>query len=162
MRFSRPMVIGASILAFGVAVAIMLPPTTPIGGARVDPAARPGGLPPVEPIRPTPSVPGPAVQIPSTLAPTAVRTDDEESPPPVSDPAIRQDDPTDQLAMADRDADADPDTAFQRGYRWAERREVQDPRECRLLGDSRLAAGCRSFAHEVAERGRADPSDAPF
>lgn len=53
----------------------------------------------------------------------------------------------------DQYAFADPQEEFDRGYRWAERRQVEDPRECRRWADSPREDGCLAFLQDAREQG---------
>ena len=49
-------------------------------------------------------------------------------------------------------ADADPERAFERGYGWAARRDVQDPEECRRWEGTPREDGCLAYLRDVDDR----------
>jgi hypothetical protein len=161
MILSRPIAIGGGVAALGLAVAWMVPPTTPIARQIA------------------PTVPHVAKAAPQayTAAPPAYAFYDTS--PPVDQSADtdvkaamrsrwQADDGQDRGAPAPppeqdrgfaRYPYADPQAEFDRGYRWAARRQAEDPRECRRWTDTPVEDGCLAYLRDAAERGDADESD---
>ena len=161
MRFSRPAMIGVAVVAFGLAVFWMLPPTTPIGGARIAPGTHYDPPPTVRPDRPAG-----VNRARIALEPIGSAEDSAPPPRPSASPSGSEEDAGEDAGDGDRgDAVAGaPQDDYRAGYRWAARRGVQDPRECRVWEDGASAEGCLAFAREAedrAERSRPDEGYGP-
>lgn len=151
MTVSRPIAIGGGIAAFALIVAWMVPPTRPKGGATIMAAAHPTRMAPREPIVTPPADANFSVPLPPPL-PVDRPTDSGRpvAPAPPLPPQGMSSGPT---VSEDRYAFADPQEEFDRGYRWAERRQVEDPRECRRWADSPRGDGCLAFLQDAREQG---------
>ena len=141
--------------AIGVAVLLMLPPTKPVGA------------------EPVPHNFG-KVQPPAPLA--AVYPDVAPLPPAPPVDAAADDGWPDARAQARRimvpapsaypssalDAADDPDADFDRGYRWAARRALEDPGRCTHWGDAAHIEGCLAYIRDAAESPERGDSDDPY
>jgi hypothetical protein len=147
--------IGGAFVALVLAVLWMLPPTTPLAP---DAATNPR---PVTQIarrasaaaEPAPAYPQSDVSFSPSLPPAAVY------------PPVEQSRRTAETLPAPRDggdaeyADADPERAFERGYGWAARRDVQDPEECRRWEGTPREDGCLAYLRDVEDRAEADEAE---
>lgn len=150
MTVSRPLALGGGIAVFALIVAWMVPPTTPKGGATIQAIPHALSTTPTEPTLTPPadasfSVPPPP-PLPVDRSADAARTPPAPPPPP---PGMNDSPAPSQ----DRYAFADPQEEFDRGYRWAERHQVEDPRECRRWADSPREDGCLAFLQDAREQG---------
>lgn len=160
-KLPRQAWIGGGVLAFVLAVIVMVPPTKPIGGPKIDPNAHHGLADLPKP------VPQPVVQpIAAQLAPEQPQTPPEGYSGEAARIASEGDDerpwrdaePTPQQPRyAMRDAEPVPasdaeDRAFRAGYRWAQRQDVDDPRACGMIGDGPGIDGCVAYAREARNR----------
>ena len=152
MTLTRPFAFGGAIVAFVLAVVWMMPPTTP-KAAEARPAIPHRIM---------------ASTAPSTLTPTADASFAVPPPPPPlpSDEAVNRaakatfpsrassdayrDSPPRPLDE-DLHAYLDPQEEYDRGYRWAERRQAQDARECRRWANSLAEDGCLGFLQDNSE-----------
>lgn len=142
--------------AIGVAVLLMLPPTKPVAAAPTPhafgkvqpPAPLPAVYPDYAPLPPSPPVDPAADDARSAATP---QTPEDNAPSDIS-PPVPMPNPGSQFY-----ADADPDGEFDQGYRWAERREVDDPNRCMRWPDSPHVEGCLAYIRDAA--GRGDPTD---
>lgn len=161
MTVPRPLFIGGGIAGLALLVVWMIPPTTP--------KARPASALPHR----TRSAPSPALRVPTgetgtERPPTAppLPTDGsfaahQDAPEPrqayerrqVPSPERNEDRSFDQYALAD------PQEEFDRGYRWAERWQAEDPRECRRWADTPREDGCLAFLQDQEDRGGMDEAE---
>jgi len=154
MTVSRPLAIGGGIALFALIVAWMVPPTTPKGGETIAAAPHRSTALAAEPTLPPPadasfSVPPPPPLPVDRSADAGAMAPSPPAPPPgpergERDPSVT---PRDELYAL-----ADPQEEYDRGYRWAERRQVQDPRECRRWADSPREDGCLAFLQDASEQ----------
>jgi len=153
MEISRPIQVAGGIAAIGVAVLLMIPPTKPVTAAPTPhafgkvqpPAPLPAVYPDYAPLPPAPQVdPG---------------ADDAASPPQAAeDHASRTAslaEPVDPGSQFYAGADSDAD--FDRGYRWAAARALEDPNRCMRWPDAPQVEGCLAYVRDAA--GRVDPTD---
>ena len=137
MDRSRWITLGGTLLVAAVAVAWMLPPTTPISHAPKPIVGRSGGAhrepqPDPQQTQAAPSVPradwrnlGPAAPAYGYAGPEAL-------------PNTR--------AQAQQPSDTEETRAsFLSGYRWAERNDVEDPADCRIWRDTPQENGCLAY-----------------
>jgi len=150
MTVSRPLAIGGGIAAFALIVAWMVPPTTPKGGETIAAAPHPIRIQPPEPSVAPPADASFAVPLPPPLP--VDRSADAARPAP-SPPSSPQSLNEGVARAEDRYAFADPQEDFDRGYRWAQRHQVEDPRECRRWADSPREDGCLAFLQDAREQG---------
>jgi hypothetical protein len=150
MTVSRPLAIGGGIAAFVLVVAWMVPPTRPKGGETIAAAARPSRTPPSEPVVTPPVDASFSVPPPPPLPVDRSADAGHSLSAPPSPPQSMKSSP---IPSEDRYALADPQEEFDRGYRWAERRQLQDPRECRRWADSPREDGCLAFLQDAREQG---------
>ena len=155
MTVSRPLSIGGGIAVFALIVAWMVPPTTPKGGATIGAAPHPIRTVPPEPALTPPADASFSVPPPPPLPVDPAAGGRHRTASPASPPRSMADDGTYPSATPpeDRYAFADPQEEFDRGYRWAERRQLEDPRECRRWADSPREDGCLAFLQDARERG---------
>jgi hypothetical protein len=160
MIVSRPLAIGGGIAAFALIVAWMVPPTTPKGGTTIAPShairAAPEPMAAAAPADPSFS-PAPPAAPPTPIDPAADGGSPPSSfpsPPPARfDRDIRSSVPPTGLDQdAGRFAPADPQEEFDRGYRWAERRQLEDPRECQRWAETPREDGCLAFLQDAREQ----------
>jgi hypothetical protein len=159
MTVSRPLAIGGGIAAFALIVAWMVPPTTPKGGATIAPShpirAAPEPVAAAVPVDPSFSPALPAAPIdPAADGASAPQSFPSMPPPPArfdrdTRPPVP---PTGPDQEAGRFALADPQEEFDRGYRWAERRQLEDPRECRRWAETPREDGCLAFLQDAREQ----------
>jgi|KBSMisStandDraft_5_1062788.scaffolds.fasta_scaffold18176_2 hypothetical protein len=160
MEISRPVQAVGGFAAIGIAVLLMLPPTKPVTAApaphafgKVEPPAPLEAvypdlapLPPAPPVDPAADTigggPGSAPQA-AQYAPRAAYAPESDT---YGSESIR--------TSADADAD------FDRGYRWAERRDLEDPNLCMRWADQPHVEGCIAYIRDRAGRDDgADPDD---
>lgn len=140
--------------AIGIAVLLMLPPTKPVTAAprphafgKVQPPAPLDAVyPDYAPLPPAPSVDPAADAAPAQPQAAAYYPPGTAS---LTEPAA---DPGSQFyAGADSDAD------FDRGYRWAAARALEDPNRCMRWPDAPQVEGCLAYVRDAA--GREDTPD---
>lgn len=150
------MQVAGGFAAIGVAVLLMLPPTKPVTtvptphafGKVQPPAPLPAVYPDYAPLPPAPPVDAAADNARSTA-----RGDTYDGRAPSSvPPPVPMTNPGGQFY-----ADADPDAQFDQGYRWAERRALDDPNRCMRWPDSPHVEGCLAYIRDAGERD--DPPD---
>ena len=140
--------------AVGIAVLLMLPPTRPVGTEPV-----PHNFGKVEP-------PAPLAAAYPNLAPVPTAPVDsaaDEGWPGAQAPAPHMTAPTSPAyAPASSEAGRDPDADFDRGYRWAARRALDDPGGCTRWGDAPHIEGCLAYVRDAAEADGSGESDGPY
>lgn len=175
------------MLAFGAAVAIMLPPTKPIGGAKIISIDNQGfspvrAAPPPEPAPAYFATTPPMAAQPATTSDDATANaasdEDRDTPNAIGDqaantpssPPMRPRRPTMRTDPRDTYAEQDePDFSghdYKQGYRWAERADVQSPRDCRVLAGAQID-GCHAYLRDAADhredrRRDEDDDDRPY
>jgi len=151
-------------LAFLLAVAWMMPPTTP-KAAEAHPAI-PHRASTSQPATTAMAVTDASFDVPPPPPPPPVI---EENAGRSAQPASRarassgrsQDDQSAASPFAparegDLYAYLDPQKEYDRGYRWAERRQAEDSRECRRWADTPAEDGCLAFLQDRHEQGDED------
>jgi len=145
--------------AIGIAVLLMLPPTKPVTAAptphtfgKVQPPA------PLDAVYPdyAPLPPAPSVD------PAADAARSPPQPQPDEYYASRTASPTERVADPGSQfyAGADSDADFDRGYRWAAARALEDPNRCMRWPDAPQVEGCLAYIRDAAGReDSADPED---
>ncbi|HWI84878.1 MAG TPA: hypothetical protein VNT42_00960 [Sphingomonas sp.] len=174
---TSPASVGGAALAIGLAVAWMLPPATPIGGVSV--TQRSDGSRHVgtdKTLKAQPPSYDEAAYLPPDLPVTRnypilangeARGGDGRWP---ADGEVLRGAAFEQRALENAEtqqaADADtayaenrPDPGFSAGYRWAEKRQVQDMRECNLWAGTPREEGCRAFARDTQGRSNGEKSE---
>jgi len=147
--------IGGAFLALVLAVLWMLPPTTPLAP---DAATNPRPVTQIArrtsaPAEPAPAYPQSDVSFSPPLPPAPVEVPAE---PPRRTAEAR---PEPQEGGYSQYADADPERAFERGYGWAARRDVQDPEECRRWEGTPREDGCLAYLRDVDDHAEADEAE---
>jgi hypothetical protein len=180
MKMTRSAWIGGGVLVFSGLVFAMVPPTKPLGGAKIDPvahhgladlpapramAAQPVALPskPASPI--SSGYSGQAATVASAAgSPWPWRPADEEITAPASQfapaaprPSPRAYSPPQPRADARYAYDPEPaspeeDRAFRAGYRWAQARRLNEPRACGGLDGGPGSDGCAAYASAARNR----------
>ena len=167
MTVSRPLTIGGGITAFVLIVAWMVPPTTPKGGATFTAASRAGQTMPRNVPATPPADASFTVPQPAPPPPVYGSADDggaaTAGPSPVPGPSDRGPSRSAPHIAADSDVEryafANPQEEFDRGYRWAERRQVDDPRTCRRWAQTPREDGCLAFLQDAPEQGDDEQED---
>ena len=140
--------IGGAFIALVLAVLWMLPPTTPLAP---DAATNPRPVTQIArrtsaPTELAPAYPQSDVSFSPTLPPAPIEVPVEQPQRRVEAAPEPQDDGYAEYA------DADPERAFERGYGWAARRDVQDPEECRRWEGTPREEGCLAYLRDVDHR----------
>jgi len=155
MEISRPAQAVGGFAAIGIAVLLMLPPTKPVTAA---PAPHAFGK--VEPPAPLPAVYPDLAPLPPALPvdPAAVSDGRRGSEPQA--PRVAYQSESDTYGSDSDLTPADADTGFDRGYRWAARRNLEDPNLCMRWADQPHVEGCIAYVRDGAGRDdAADPDD---
>jgi len=150
------MQVAGGFAAIGAAVLLILPPTKPVTTAPTahafgkvqPPAPLPAVYPDYAPLPPAPPVDAAAADARSAT----LRATPEDYAPHNAPPTVTVTDAGRQFY-----ADADPDADFDQGYRWAERRQMDDPNRCMRWPDSPHVEGCLAYVRDAV--GRDDPPD---
>jgi len=162
MEIPRQVWMGGGALAFVLAVVVMVPPTKPIGGPKIDPNAH-HGLAPLPAPTPQPAIQPVQMQPTEPVAPTGFSGDaaqvaaagEQDRTEETAQPSSEQ-----RYAMRDpRPVSDDEDRAFRAGYRWAERRGIDDPRACEAMDDGPGLDGCLAYARPAAQRRSQEEDD---
>ena len=154
MTAKRPLAFGGAIVAFVLVVVWMMPPTTP-KAAEVRPAIphRLAASPPASTLTPVTDASFVVPPPPPPLPPAEAVTRGAQPTYPMRAPsdAYRDSPPPPRPLDEDRYAYFDPQEEYDRGYRWAERRQTQDARECRRWANTLAEDGCLAFLQDKSE-----------
>ena len=160
MTVTRPFALGGSILAFVLAVAWMIPPTTPKATEAGPTIPHRAAAFPATPTL-TPPVDASFAVPPPSFPPASEVTLDRGVRPafPSHSPSDSYRDSPPPPLEDDRYAYLDPQEEYDRGYRWAKRRQAEDPRECRRWAGTLVEDGCLGFLQDKSEE--SDEPEAP-
>jgi hypothetical protein len=153
MKYKRPAIIGGGIVAFLLVIFLLVPPTKPLGGGKIDLNKQQGFAPVTNQATDYRDIATRTAPPPSTAPDNAADGAGGVEGATRSDPDADEDvSVNDSGADADADDGIDEEREYRVGYRWASRYDVDDPRLCRTLNIPARVAGCRAFLRESEDR----------